>query len=286
MRPSRGFEVTAFEDRVAFRFFYESRYRSRRDRGRVADLVVAVRSEGIEPGRSSVRRAAGGAPALVQPRGTVSRPEPRGRRHAGPRRFGRPPCGRCPGTARTTARRVTDPGVPAAARVRNRAGDDPAGVGPAPLPAAPPLRQTPPAAGPGASSRAGASAGSRVCAVAPGADRPRPRGVLHVPAGAVADLSGSACLRIGRGARHGGGLRAGVSRSGPDSVRPSRRAGLHRQPVSGRRAPADCASSRTGGRPVLGAGGHRDRPSRRSEAPARPTAEIRGGIDSERCGAA
>ena len=42
---SRGFEVTAFEDRVAFRFFYESRYRSRRDRGRVADLVVAVRSE-------------------------------------------------------------------------------------------------------------------------------------------------------------------------------------------------------------------------------------------------
>ena len=42
---ARGFEVTSFEDRVAFRFFYESRYRSPRDRGRVADLVVAVRSE-------------------------------------------------------------------------------------------------------------------------------------------------------------------------------------------------------------------------------------------------
>ena len=42
---SRGFEVISFEDRVAFRFFYESRYRSRRDGGRVADLVVAVRDE-------------------------------------------------------------------------------------------------------------------------------------------------------------------------------------------------------------------------------------------------
>ena len=42
---SRGFEVISFEDRVAFRFFYESRYRPRGDGGRVADLVVAVRDE-------------------------------------------------------------------------------------------------------------------------------------------------------------------------------------------------------------------------------------------------
>ncbi len=39
---ARGFEVTSFEDRVAFRFFFESRYRSLWDRGDLADLVVVV----------------------------------------------------------------------------------------------------------------------------------------------------------------------------------------------------------------------------------------------------
>ena len=42
---SRGFEVTSFEDCVAFRFFYETRYRSPRDRGDLADLVVVLRGE-------------------------------------------------------------------------------------------------------------------------------------------------------------------------------------------------------------------------------------------------
>jgi len=42
---ARGFQVTSFEDRIAFRFFYESRYRSRRDRGGLADLVVVLRGE-------------------------------------------------------------------------------------------------------------------------------------------------------------------------------------------------------------------------------------------------
>ena len=41
----RGFEVLPFEDSVAFRFAYESRFRSRRDRGETADLVVVVRAE-------------------------------------------------------------------------------------------------------------------------------------------------------------------------------------------------------------------------------------------------
>ena len=40
---ARGFELVSFEDRIAFRFFYESRYRSHRDRGDLADLVVVVR---------------------------------------------------------------------------------------------------------------------------------------------------------------------------------------------------------------------------------------------------
>ena len=41
----RGFEILPFEDSVAFRFAYESRFRSRRDRGETADLVVVVRAE-------------------------------------------------------------------------------------------------------------------------------------------------------------------------------------------------------------------------------------------------
>lgn len=40
----RGFEVVPFEDRVAFRYAYESRFRSRWDRGEEAALVVVVRS--------------------------------------------------------------------------------------------------------------------------------------------------------------------------------------------------------------------------------------------------
>lgn len=42
---ARGFELVSLEDRIAFRFFYESRYRSHWDRGDLADLVVVVRSE-------------------------------------------------------------------------------------------------------------------------------------------------------------------------------------------------------------------------------------------------
>ena len=38
---ARGFEVVSLDDRIAFRFFYESRYRSRRDRSDLADVVAA-----------------------------------------------------------------------------------------------------------------------------------------------------------------------------------------------------------------------------------------------------
>ncbi len=37
---ARGFEVVPLDDRIAFRFFYESRYRSRRDRSDLADVVA------------------------------------------------------------------------------------------------------------------------------------------------------------------------------------------------------------------------------------------------------
>lgn len=40
----RGFELLEFDDPVAFRFFYESKYRSLWDRGEITDLVVILRS--------------------------------------------------------------------------------------------------------------------------------------------------------------------------------------------------------------------------------------------------
>ena len=40
----RGFELIPFDDHVAFRFAYESRYRSRWDRGELTDLVVVLRA--------------------------------------------------------------------------------------------------------------------------------------------------------------------------------------------------------------------------------------------------
>ena len=40
----RGFELIPFEDPVAFRFAYESKYRSRWDRGELTDLVVVLRA--------------------------------------------------------------------------------------------------------------------------------------------------------------------------------------------------------------------------------------------------
>jgi hypothetical protein len=41
----RGFELIPFEDHVAFRYAYESRFRSRWDRGEQTDLVVVLRSQ-------------------------------------------------------------------------------------------------------------------------------------------------------------------------------------------------------------------------------------------------
>ncbi len=45
----RGFEIVTFENPVAFRFDYESRFRSRWDRGEGAGLEVVVRTEGHDP---------------------------------------------------------------------------------------------------------------------------------------------------------------------------------------------------------------------------------------------
>lgn len=44
----RGFELIPFEDPIAFRFAYESRYRSLWDRGELTDLVVVLRSHAAD----------------------------------------------------------------------------------------------------------------------------------------------------------------------------------------------------------------------------------------------
>jgi len=44
----RGFELIPFEDHIAFRYAYESRFRSRWDRGEDTDLVVVLRSPASE----------------------------------------------------------------------------------------------------------------------------------------------------------------------------------------------------------------------------------------------
>ena len=44
----RGFELIPFEDHIAFRYAYESKFRSRWDRGEYTDLVVVLRSQARE----------------------------------------------------------------------------------------------------------------------------------------------------------------------------------------------------------------------------------------------
>src|SRR3954463_3304804 len=41
----RGFDLISFDDSIAFRFAYESQYRSNWDEGRNTDLVVVLRSD-------------------------------------------------------------------------------------------------------------------------------------------------------------------------------------------------------------------------------------------------
>lgn len=47
----RGFELIPFEDHIAFRYAYESRFRSRWDRGEHTDLVVVLRSQASDLSR-------------------------------------------------------------------------------------------------------------------------------------------------------------------------------------------------------------------------------------------
>ena len=48
---ARGFELLTFDDPIAFRYAYESKYRSRWDQGELTELVVVLRSQSHELGR-------------------------------------------------------------------------------------------------------------------------------------------------------------------------------------------------------------------------------------------
>ena len=90
----RGFELMAFEDHVAFRYAYESRHRSRWDRGEHADLVVGVRAPASDLRALPARSSAGGPAGLVHPGRAIPQSELSRHRHAGaepPRRFVRRP---------------------------------------------------------------------------------------------------------------------------------------------------------------------------------------------------
>ena len=202
---ARGFEVVSLDDRIAFRFFYESRYRSRRDRGDLPDVVAvfttreahehAVPYDVWRAGRKLSFSLGDLFPRLSWPVvSTLDRSDldalyaaqspgaaPRGR--SASRRRGGFALRHVFGIAPETIRQASEP---------------------APRPAAPPLPPTAAAVAPGASSRRVAPAEARVQAVAPGADRSRPRRVLRVPAGTVADLPGPPDVGDGRGARDAG----------------------------------------------------------------------------------
>ena len=56
----RGFDLIPFDDPIAFRFAYESQYRSAWDQGQKTDLVVVLRSIRTAIGEAAVRPSEGG----------------------------------------------------------------------------------------------------------------------------------------------------------------------------------------------------------------------------------
>ena len=81
----RGFELIPFEDHIAFRYAYESKFRSRWDRGEHTDLVVVLRSQASDLGGLPYRSASGRPQALVQSWRHLPQPQLSGRDRAGSR---------------------------------------------------------------------------------------------------------------------------------------------------------------------------------------------------------
>ena len=85
----RGFELIPFEDHIAFRYAYESKFRSRWDRGEQTDLVVVLRSEASDLGACPMT-SSGRSQTLLQSRRHLSEPQLPGRDGPGPRGPGCP----------------------------------------------------------------------------------------------------------------------------------------------------------------------------------------------------
>ena len=71
----RGFELIPFEDHIAFRYAYESKFRSRWDQGEHTDLVVVLRSAASDLNCLPYDLLQAGRPLVIQPRGDIPQPE-------------------------------------------------------------------------------------------------------------------------------------------------------------------------------------------------------------------
>ena len=63
----RGFDLIPFDDPIAFRFAYESQYRSLWDQGPKTDLVVVLRSAAAAAGQPAPRPASSRSPPGIRP---------------------------------------------------------------------------------------------------------------------------------------------------------------------------------------------------------------------------
>ena len=184
----RGFEPMTFEDHVEFRYAYESRFRSRWDRGEHADLVVGVRAPASDVRALPHDLLQGGPAGLVHPGRAVPQSELSHHRHAGAERPRRPGRRSDAEAAGPSSRRRPYRRVRPASRLRDRARDDQAGIRSVAFVAAPALPGSPHSARPRRSSPPVAEAELAVRHVAAARDLYRSRRVLRVPAGALADL--------------------------------------------------------------------------------------------------
>ena len=81
----RGFDLIPFDDAIAFRFAYESQYRSLWDKGQNTDLVVVLRSAEQQLNKLPFDLLQGGTTTDLRPAPVVPEVELPGDRRAGPR---------------------------------------------------------------------------------------------------------------------------------------------------------------------------------------------------------
>ena len=95
---ARGFELIPFEDHIAFRYAYETKFRSRWDKGEQTELVVVLRAAASDLATLPYDLLQAGRQLSFSLGEIFSQPELSGCDRVGPGRSGRP--GQCPATAR------------------------------------------------------------------------------------------------------------------------------------------------------------------------------------------